>query len=117
VPPASLFDAAFIRTPTILRAMKGLILIYAGLFAAAVTFATNWLALIPWRRAKGQHWTEQARLLHPVRIAAASNLWELPAVLTMSAILLWREESPHWAFMAGVTALGAVVATLPMNRE
>src|SRR6266478_557302 len=98
-------------------AMRALMLLYAGLISAALTFVTNWLALIPWRRAEGQHWTECARLYHPVRIAATSNQWVLPAVLTMTASLLWRDESPPWSFMFLVTAIGATVGTIPMDRE
>jgi len=47
------FATASHGTRTILHDVKGLMLIYAGLLSAAVIFATNWLALIPWRRAKG----------------------------------------------------------------
>jgi len=32
--------------------LNGFILIGAGLLAAGVTAVTNWLALIPWRRAR-----------------------------------------------------------------
>ena len=92
-------------------------LIFAGLFAAVVAFVTNWLALIPWRRARNQHWTERARLYYPVRVAAASNLWVQPAVLTMFCFLLWPDESPHWALLVLVTAIGAVAGTVPMDRE
>ena len=115
--PGCVFGTASHGTLIILHAVHGLTLIYAGLFSAAVAFATNWLALIPWRQAKGKHWTERARVYHPVRIAAVSNLWVLPAVVTMTVILLWPDESPHWAFLAFVTAIGAVTGTIPMDRE
>src|SRR2546425_9777737 len=92
-------------------------LISAGLLSAAVIFATNWVALVPWRRSKGRHWTERARLYYPVRIAATSNLWVLPAVLSMIGGLVWPEESPHWAFLVLVTAIGAIAGTIPMDRE
>ena len=98
--------------------MPGLWLIPAGLLAAAtLSFVTNWLALIPWRRAKHQHWTDRARLYHPVRIAAVANFWVLPAILSMSAFLLWPNDSPHWAIIAFVTSIGAIVGTIPMDRE
>ena len=92
-------------------------LISAGLLSAAITFATNWVALVPWRRSRGRHWTERARLYYPVRIAATSNLWVLPAVLSMIGGLVWPEESPHWAFLVLVTAIGAIAGTIPMDRE
>ena len=92
-------------------------LIYAGLLSVVLAFTTNWLALIPWRRAKDRHWTERARVCHPVRTAASSNLWMLPAVLTMTWLLLWPKDSPHWALMLIVTAIGAVLGTIPMDHE
>jgi Zn-dependent protease with chaperone function len=97
--------------------VTGLILLWAGLGAALVTFASNWLALIPWRRARELHWTERARLYHPVRIAATANLWVVPAVLSMGALLLWPEECPHWMSMVFVAAIGAVAGAIPMDRE
>jgi Zn-dependent protease with chaperone function len=111
------FDAAPHLAPAILRRVQVLMLIDAGLLAAIVTFTINWLALIPWRRAKDQHWTERARLCYPARVAAGSNLWILPAILTMSVLLLWPDDSPHWIFMLLATAAGAVVGTLPMSLE
>src|SRR5437773_1629739 len=92
-------------------------LIIAGLLSAALAFITNWLALIPWRRAKEQHWSERARLYFPVRVAAASNLWVMPAVLTMFSALVWPEESPHWMLLAIVTGLGTALGTMRMDRE
>ncbi|MEY2407600.1 MAG: hypothetical protein QOF48_270 [Verrucomicrobiota bacterium] len=96
--------------------MKGALLISAGFLSAALALAMNWLALIPWRRAKGQHWSERARLYHPVHIAAVSNLWVLPAVVSMAVSLLWPEESPHWAFIALVASLGTTMGTLPLDH-
>ena len=89
----------------------------AGLFAAGFTFAINWLALIPWRRAKDRHWTERARLYYPVLVAAKANLWVLPAILTMTVLLLWPDESPHWMLMVLVTAIGTTAGTVPMDHE
>jgi len=39
--------------------------------AFLLEFGLNWLALIPWRRSVGKHWTERARLLFPARRSAA----------------------------------------------
>jgi Zn-dependent protease with chaperone function len=94
-----------------------LILIGAGLLAAAFTFTINWLGLIPWRRARDRHWAERARLFYPVLVAARANLWMLPAILTMSALLLWPRESPHWMLMILATGIGAVAGTIPMDHE
>lgn len=96
---------------------NGLVLMAVALIAAVLTFAGNWLALIPWRRARGRHWTERARVYHPVRVAAMANTWVVPAVLTMTILLIGRDESPHWALVALVASIGAVVGTIPMERE
>jgi Zn-dependent protease with chaperone function len=92
-------------------------LIGAGLLAAAITLTINWLALIPWRRAKDRHWTERARLYYPIRSAAAANFWVLPAILTMAAKLLWSDASPHWMLTLLATAIGTVAGTVPMDHE
>lgn len=97
--------------------MKLLILLAIGPFAALLAFTTNWIALIPWRRASNCHWTERARVYHPVRGAAATNLWVMPIVLTLGIRLLWPEASPHWVLLAMTAALGALLGTLPMDRE
>ena len=85
--------------------------------AALLTFTINWLALFPWRRAEDQHWTERARLLHPVRSVAAVNLWVLPVILTIAALLLWPNKSPHWMLMVFATAFGTVGGTVPLDHE
>src|ERR1043166_744028 len=46
---------------TTLEAVKIVMLIYLSILSAAIVFATNWLALIPWRRARTGHWTERDR--------------------------------------------------------
>lgn len=97
--------------------LNGLILIGAGLLAAGVTFITNWLALIPWRRNKDKHWSEQARLLYPVRVAARSNLWTVPGILVLTVLLLWPDSSPLWLFTGIVSVLGAYAGTFPLDHE
>jgi len=103
--------------PAILSHVQVLMLIGAGLFAAVFTFTINWLGLIPWRRAPDRHWTERARLYYPVLVAARGNLWVLPAILTMTAMLLWPDDSPQWVLMILVTAFGVVAGTVPMDHE
>jgi Zn-dependent protease with chaperone function len=97
--------------------VKSLILFEAAAFSAAFACIANWLALIPWRRAKERHWTERARLYYPVRASAQSNLWVLPAVLTMGAVLMEIDDLPHWTLMVLATGIGTVVGTIPMDRE
>jgi Zn-dependent protease with chaperone function len=97
--------------------LNGLILIGAAVLAAGVTLVTNWLALIPWRRSKTKHWSEQARVLFPVRTAATSNHWFVPATLTLAVLLIWPETSALWAFVGMVAALGVMAGTVPMDHE
>jgi Zn-dependent protease with chaperone function len=96
---------------------NGVILFSAALLAAAVTWVANWLALIAWRRHKTSHWSQQARLVYPVMAAARSNLLIIPAMFTLTVVLLWPESSPLWFFMGVVALLGAYAGTLAMDRE
>jgi Zn-dependent protease with chaperone function len=93
------------------------IVISAGIIAAFLTFTTNGLALCPWRRNRGKHWSEQARLVFPVIAAARSNIWFIPAVLTLAVLLLWPDSSPLWLFTGFVAVLGAYLGTMPMDCE
>jgi Zn-dependent protease with chaperone function len=97
--------------------LNGLILIGAAVLAAGGTLVTNWLALIPWRRSKTKHWSEQARILYPVRTTAAANLWVVPAILILAVLLIWPETPALWAFVGMVAALGVMAGTIPMDQE
>lgn len=97
--------------------LNGLILIGSTLLAAGVILVTNWLALIPWRRSKGEHWSEQARLLYPAMFAARSNLLIIPGIITLSMRLLWPQASPLWVLTGIASLLGAYAGTLAMYRE
>ncbi len=88
-----------------------------GLIAALLAFAMNWVALTGWRRSANQHWTEQARLFHPVRVAAIANTWTIPAALTSGFVLLWPENPTPWSLVAFAAALGTTIGTVPMDRE
>ena len=97
--------------------MDGLILIGAFLLAAGLAFGSNWLALIPWRRNKDKHWSEQARLVHPVVVAAHSSLWTVPAILVLTVLLLWPDSSPLWLLTGIASVLGAYAGTFPLDHE
>lgn len=96
---------------------KLVVLIGALPLAAGLAFALNWLALIPWRRSRGAHWTEQARLLYPVRAGARSNLWVIPLVIAFGGLLYQPETPTLWVFAGVAAAVGALAGTLPMDRE
>lgn len=89
----------------------------AALSAALLVFVTNWLALIPWRRRRDSHWSEQARLVYPVFVAARTNFLVVPAILMLS-VLLFYPTAVVAGWCAGVGALaGAFLATQPLNHE
>jgi hypothetical protein len=94
-----------------------IILVVLGILSAVTVFSTNWLALIPWRQSKQQHWSERARLYHPVRVAATANLWTVPAICVLTGAVVWPDISPHWLLVAIISALGTTIGTFPMNRE
>ncbi|HEY4417051.1 MAG TPA: M48 family metalloprotease [Verrucomicrobiae bacterium] len=97
--------------------MNGLILIGAGLLAAVLIFITNWLALIPWRRSRDQHWSEQARVLWPARRAAATNFLFVLGINILLVLWLWPDSSPLWLFAGIVSVFGACAGTFPMDHE
>jgi Zn-dependent protease with chaperone function len=74
-----------------------------------------WLALIPWRRSAGAHWTERARLLFPARRAARINLSLLALVVAIATSTFAPQLNPL------ITALpaffGALFAGYFLNRE
>jgi Zn-dependent protease with chaperone function len=88
-------------------------------FSAAFVFCwgLNWLALIPWRRTAGQHWTERARMLYPIRVGAKTNLYFTPAICVLAGGMFWTDDATSpWLF--GVFGfLGALAATYPFDHE
>lgn len=97
--------------------MKSIILLCVALLSGLLAFCTNRLALRQWRRTADRHWSERARVLFPIRRAAATNVWVLPAVLALGAWLLLPVESPHWLLMVLAGLIGAIAGTIPMDRE
>lgn len=81
-----------------------------------MTFVTNWLALIPWRRKRGEHWTEQARLLFPVRASANTSLWLVPAICTLLAFHI-QPHSLLWVPSGTAAAFGAAFGSLFLDLE
>ena len=88
-----------------------------GSFCIAFLFALglNWLALIPWRRSVGKHWTERARLLNPARTSARLNNWLIPANLSIISSILCPDVS--FLFAAIPSFLAALVAGYFFSRE
>jgi Zn-dependent protease with chaperone function len=95
----------------------GLIPILAVPMTAGLVFLINWLALIPWRRSKGLHWSEAARVLYPARVAARSNLWAIPGCLILAIILCRPGSTLLWILAGAGATVGVVLGTIPMERE
>jgi Zn-dependent protease with chaperone function len=96
-----------------------MVLLLAGdcAIAAITTCLLNWLALIPFRRAKDMHWTERARRLWPARTGAAASIWLLPADIVLGQRLLDPENTAPWPLAALAAWFGAVIATYAFDRE
>ena len=93
------------------------VMIMVGSFGAAFLLAwgLNWLALIPWRRSAGKHWTERARLLFPARKSARLNAFFIATNLALVTFILDPES--NFLFAAVPAFLGAMLAGFPMSRE
>ena len=92
-------------------------LLCVSIAAGLTAWTVNWLALIPWRRVQDAHWTERARLLFPVRVSAAWNIYLIAANLVLASRLISQEESPPWWATALAAWLGVLAASWPMSRE
>jgi len=80
-----------------------------------LAWGANWLALVPWRRSVGQHWTERARLLYPARKTSRINLWFITIALTFIGLVL--DPSLNILVTAIPALLGALLGGYPMCRE
>lgn len=94
-----------------------ILLLIVGSFLGALFLSVglNWLALIPWRRSVGAHWTERARLLFPARRAARVNLGFLMVIVFTTTATF----APQRNFLITVlpTFFGALLAGYFLNRE
>jgi Zn-dependent protease with chaperone function len=89
----------------------------AAILAALLAGTLNWLALIPWRRSRGAHWTERARELYPARAAATQSIWLIPANAFLLAMLLHPADrflAPATGFLAWI---GALLGTWQFDKE
>lgn len=75
------------------------------------------LMLRPLRRIGDAHWTEQARRLHPVRLAAGGMVLTVPTSLALGLELLASPPS-HWLLVAFLLGLaGGHLALWPLERH
>lgn len=92
-------------------------MILVGSFGVAflAVWGLNWLALIPWRRSAGQHWTERARRLWPARKSARFNVWLLTANLVLVSLAFDPEINLLFPAVPGF--LGVAAGSYFMSRE
>jgi hypothetical protein len=83
-----------------------------GFFLA---FGLNWLALIPWRRSVGKHWTERARLLYPALVSMELKALLIPLFLGFISYIIVPEIN---FFLVGLMGfLGVLLAKFFCSRE
>jgi len=83
--------------------------------ASLLALGLNWLALIPWRRSAGRHWTERARLLYPARISSRTNLWFITLTALLTSLAIAPETNPIFAAAAALP--GALLGGYPLSRK
>jgi Zn-dependent protease with chaperone function len=95
-------------------------LLFAGSsFIAAFTMSSvlNWLALIPWRRAVGTHWTERARRLYPARVSALLNPWLFGVNAGVASQWFPSEGILQWLPAALAAWAGAALSNYFKDRQ
>jgi Zn-dependent protease with chaperone function len=95
-----------------------LLLLCVGPLTFSLCFIFNWLALIPWRRARTAHWSEQARFLWPINVSAQTLRWLSPILLVLTSLLFdSTAPGPFLAAVGFLAAIGSFLGTIPMDRE
>src|SRR5260221_7020320 len=97
--------------------MKVFLLLADFLVAGVVAFVLNLLALIPFRRSKGKHWTERARVLYPAQVGAASQVWQIPVIVVLGQWVLFDDNAPYWILAGFAAWTGVVLASNYYSRE
>ncbi len=88
-------------------------MLVTALFVAAL----NWLALRPFHRTVGEHWTERARVLWPIRQSASLTLWFSPAVTVFLALIFFPEQTKGTTWPIAVAGtIGAFLGSFPLDR-
>lgn len=90
-----------------------------GGFGAAylLSWGLNRLALIPWRRSAGRHWTERARVLYPARVSCGLNVLLIPANVVLAGLFVEPALSACWPVLFFINGLCAMLGTFPFHRE
>lgn len=91
-----------------------LVTVFAG--TALLVLVLNHLASIPWRRMAGEHWTERARVLWPVRATAMTQIFMLPMIAVSLAVILHPVSTALLPVAFFAAWCGAVLGTWPLDR-
>lgn len=93
-------------------------LLIVASFAVSLCLVTvvNQLALAPWRRTAGLHWTESARVLWPVRTTAVSQIFLVPMLAVCTALVLQPVRLEMLPVVCLASWAGAVLGTWPLDR-
>jgi Zn-dependent protease with chaperone function len=87
---------------------------FAGAFG--VTYLSNSFAIMSWRRARNQHWTEQARRIYPARVSATFNVL-LIAGFAGAHEAFASDKGTAFAVACGAAALaGALLGGYGLDR-
>ena len=86
------------------------------ILSAGLAWGLGLLAMIPWRRAAGAHWTEQARRLFPARKAAMRFLFLLPACAALARPWLGPLSALPWQALAAAAFAGALLGSYPVSH-
>lgn len=85
--------------------------------ACGLMWLVNHIGLGSWRKSSQAHWTEQARLLWPVRIAAALNMFLIPVILLLAQELI-APGPQHLVYVNATAAFwGTMVGGYPLARN
>jgi Zn-dependent protease with chaperone function len=77
----------------------------------------NWMALIPWKRSAGAHWTERARQLFPARKAAGINVWLIAINIALSWQIFRDDTTSAWLGPAVAAWVGAAMSGYWMDQQ
>lgn len=84
--------------------------------AALLNLGIIHLLLRRWRKATSLHWTEQARILYPISTTAKTNLWFIPALITMACEILWPDRV-YWGIDAIAAWIGNYLSNYPYEKS
>lgn len=91
-----------------------MIYLIALLASTLIVWLCTQLGLCSWRKAARAHWTEQARLLFPIRVSRQIFVWTIPLI---SSLIAESYDSQVSGVTVGACSfVGALLGNYPMDR-